>query len=498
MRLEEIGCEHRRYHPRAEQGKQHLDRDCYAELFEELARNRRHEARGDEHRNDRQADGDDRKADLVGRLERSLIGRFAHPDMPHDVFDLDDGVIDEDSGAEGDRQQGHHVQREAEQLHDPEGWKDRQRQGDRRDDGRPPIAQKEKNHDHCEDGALVQRMHRRFVVSQRMNDRCVDQLEVDSRVGRLDGLDASSNCICEDDIACALRAQNIEADDRRTVESRKGPGLRNRIGDEPQIVQPHLAARRQRDPRRREIGNRLGAGEGADGLVASANLGAPTGEIHVTPAKLAADIERRQADRLEPNRIEPDPDLALHASDAIDPRDPANSLQCPYDHVIHEPGELLRRFSGCYRGVGEDRKPGNVDPLDHRLVDAAREIGADARHRVLDVIERAIRVRLQPERDRRAGYSIGDDGVDVVGAGDPGDGILHGLRDPRLELRGCGPELRDGDRDDGNVDIRHARHRQLGEADVAECDDCRRHDERRERVPYRPRRDVNRHQRPPA
>ena len=254
-----------------------------------------------------------------------------------------------------------------------------------------------------------------------------------------------------------------------TVESRKGAGLRNRIGDDSQIVQPHLAARRQRDPRRREIGNRLGAGEGADGLVASADLGAPAGEIHVTPAKLAADIERRQADRLEPNRIEPDPDFALDASDAIDPRDPANSLQRPYDHVVHEPGELLRRFSGCYRGVGEDRKPGNVDPLDHRLVDAAREIGADARHRVLDVIERAIRVRLQPERDRRAGYPIGDDGVDVVGAGDPGDGVLDRLRDPRFELRGCSPELRDGDRDDGNVDIRHARDRQLGEADVAEA-----------------------------
>ena len=45
------------------------------------------------------ADGDDREADLVGRLERGLVGRFAHPDMAHDVLDLDDRVVDENAGA---------------------------------------------------------------------------------------------------------------------------------------------------------------------------------------------------------------------------------------------------------------------------------------------------------------------------------------------------------------------------------------------------------------
>ena len=176
------------------------------------------------------------------------------------------------------------------------------------------------------------------------------------RVGRLDGFDARSNGFREDDIACAFRAQNAEADDRGAVEARKGPRLRNRIGDQPQIVQPHLAAGRQGNSRRREIGERLGSGKGADGLVAAADLGAPAGEIHVAAAKLAADIERGQADRLQPNRVEPDPDLALDASDAVDPGDAANPLQRTDDHVVHEPGELLRRLAGRYRGVGENRQ----------------------------------------------------------------------------------------------------------------------------------------------
>ena len=54
---------------------------------------------GDEHRDDRQADGDDREADFVGRLERRLVGRFAHPDVADDVLDLDDGVVDQNAGA---------------------------------------------------------------------------------------------------------------------------------------------------------------------------------------------------------------------------------------------------------------------------------------------------------------------------------------------------------------------------------------------------------------
>ena len=46
--------------------------------------------------------------------------------------------------------------------------------------GGPPVAQEQEHHDHCEDGAFVQRMHRRFVVAERVGDRGVDQLEVDS------------------------------------------------------------------------------------------------------------------------------------------------------------------------------------------------------------------------------------------------------------------------------------------------------------------------------
>ena len=62
-------------------------------------------------------------------------------------------------------------------------------------------------------------------------------------------------------------------------------------------------------------------------------------------------------------------------------RDAADALQLADHHVVHEERELLRRLSRRDRGVGENRKPGDVDAPNQGLVDAARQIGANARDR---------------------------------------------------------------------------------------------------------------------
>ena len=95
---QEIGREHRRDQTRRQQREQHLHRDGDAELLEELAGDARHEARRREDRDDGEADGDDRETDLVGGVDRRLIGRFPHPHMAHDVLDLDDRVVDQNAG----------------------------------------------------------------------------------------------------------------------------------------------------------------------------------------------------------------------------------------------------------------------------------------------------------------------------------------------------------------------------------------------------------------
>ena len=122
---------------------EHGDGDGQAELLEVLPGDAAHEADRREHGDDGERDGDDREADLVGGLERGAVGRFAHPHVADDVLDLDDGVVDQDAGDEGDGEQADEVEREAHRVHRPEGRDDRQRQGDGGDQRGAPVAQED-------------------------------------------------------------------------------------------------------------------------------------------------------------------------------------------------------------------------------------------------------------------------------------------------------------------------------------------------------------------
>ena len=73
----------------------------------------------------RERDGDHRQANLVSGFERSAVGRFAHAHVAHDVLDLDDGVVDQDAGDDGDGEQADEVKGEAGGIDGPEGRDDR-------------------------------------------------------------------------------------------------------------------------------------------------------------------------------------------------------------------------------------------------------------------------------------------------------------------------------------------------------------------------------------
>ncbi len=115
---QEVGREHRRDEARHQQREQHGEGHHQAELLEVLAGDAAHEAHRHEHGDDGEGDGDDGEADLVGGLQRGAVGRFAHAHVAHDVLDLDDGVVDQDAGDDGDGEQADEVEREAQ----PRRW----------------------------------------------------------------------------------------------------------------------------------------------------------------------------------------------------------------------------------------------------------------------------------------------------------------------------------------------------------------------------------------
>ncbi len=493
--LEEIGGQHRRDEARREQREEHLHRDGDAELLEELSGDARHEACGGEDRDDGQRDRDHREADLVGGFQGGTIGRFAHVHVPDDVFDLDDGVVDENARRQRDGEEADEVQREAEQVHRPERREDRQRQRDRGNDGGAQVAQEQEHDDDGEDGAFEQRRDRRVVVAVGVFDRGVDHLQVDVGIGGLERVDALLHGLGHLHVAGALGALDAERDDRLAVEAGEGAAVRDGVGDGTEIVEPDLAAAEQRDHGAGEIAQRLGAGERADRLVVLADLGAAAGDVDIGAAQALADIDRGQAHCLQTVRIERDEDFALDAADALDLGDAAHALQRALDHVVDEIRELLRRLAGRDRGIGDDRQADDVDALDQRLGDVLRQVRAHACHRVLDVVERAVGVGLQRELDRGDRHAVGDLRGDVPHALDAGDRVFDRLRHLGFEPGGRRAELRDHDRDHGNVGRRQPRHRELGERHPAENQEDDRKDDRRQRITDRPCRDIESHQR---
>src|SRR5262249_11353740 len=306
------------------------------------------------------------------------IGRLAHAHVAHDVLDLDDGVIHQYAGDDGDGQQTDEVQREAGRVDGPEGGDDRQRQGDGGNQRRAPVAQEQEHYDDGEDGALDQGLHGRVVGTQRVFDHRVDELELDVGVGQLELLDLSGNITGNHHVAGTLGARDGEGDHGTAVECGEGALLGRGVSDRSEFVQAHLAAARQDDAGGGKVGDGLLAGERANGLLAPGDLAAAAGQIDVGGSQLLVDVAGGDAEREQPVGIERDADLAVDAADALDLRYAFHSLQGAHHHIVDEPGELLRRHARRPGAVGDDRQALDLDAGDDRLIDGARQLGADA------------------------------------------------------------------------------------------------------------------------
>ena len=93
-------------------------RHCYRhrELAEQASDNPAHEEKRNEHRHQRQADRHDREADLAGALEGGLERLLPVLDMPDDVLQHHDRVVDDEADGNGQRHQREIVEAVAERC----------------------------------------------------------------------------------------------------------------------------------------------------------------------------------------------------------------------------------------------------------------------------------------------------------------------------------------------------------------------------------------------
>ena len=159
MRPKQLRAHHRRQRQSDHSRHDHRAGQREGELAEQSAGQPRDEADRREHRRQGNGHGDDRVDDLARaeqcRFERTL----PLLDMPVDVLDHDDGVVDHEPDREHQCEQRHQVDRVAERRQDREHADQRQRDGDDRDDGRAKIAEEQKDHHDDDDRRLAERLH---------------------------------------------------------------------------------------------------------------------------------------------------------------------------------------------------------------------------------------------------------------------------------------------------------------------------------------------------
>ena len=130
-------AQRRRQRERHEHRYQNGGRRRDAEAVEVLAHLARHERDGQENHDERERGGHHREADLFGRFDRRFARRHVlFLDVPENVLQHDNRIVNHDPRGERQREHRHVVQREAERLHDREGADDRCRDrecGDERD-----------------------------------------------------------------------------------------------------------------------------------------------------------------------------------------------------------------------------------------------------------------------------------------------------------------------------------------------------------------------------
>ncbi len=129
-----------RHHRRQNQCDDAGNENCAGERERELAEKRTGQAALQCDRRvdgrERNRHGDDRPDQFARADQRRIHARQSFAHVPLDVFDDDDGVVDDQPDREHDREQRQQVEGEAEHLHQEERADERNRNRDDRDNER--------------------------------------------------------------------------------------------------------------------------------------------------------------------------------------------------------------------------------------------------------------------------------------------------------------------------------------------------------------------------
>ena len=333
----EVSGHHRGDEAGDKKRKADSDGDGQAKLAEVLAGNAAHKADGHKDRDDGEGGGNHRKADFIGSVDRRAVGGFAHSDVSGDVLDFHNRIVDKDAGGKRDGQKADKVEREAQKVHDPEGWHGRQGQGHGGDQRGAPVAQEGEHHKHGEDRAFDQRVDRAFVIAIGVEHGFIDKCDPDGGVVGAQRVERGVDGFGHRHLRCAFGAEDGKGDDLIAVQPRERFEVLIAVDHFAQIGEPHMATARQEDWGFGQTLDGLGIAERADGLLGGADLGLAAADVGVGEPKLVRHGGGGDAVAFQLDRIQRDPHLAVGPAIAFDLANAGAALKHADDGVIDEP-----------------------------------------------------------------------------------------------------------------------------------------------------------------
>ena len=343
---------HRRGCERNRQRDQDRYRDRHRKFAEQSADDAAHQQDRDEHRDQRDAHGEHGEADFVGALQRRFQRRQPALDVAGDVFQHDNGVVDDESGRDRQRHQRQIVEAVADQVHGAERGDQRHRDRDHRNDGRPQVPQEREHHDdhqhHRDDQRALDVAQRgadggRTVDPERDIDRRRDR-GAELRHHRLDQVDG------RDDVGAGLPVEDDQ--DRRLAVGESGVAqVLDPVGDLADVGQMDRGAVAVGDDQGFVIIRLVGLIVGVDLIALVADVDAALRAVRIGARKRGAHVLKTDAVFVDRLRDQIDADRGQRAAADVDFADALDLRQLLRQHGGRRVVEIA-----AGQGVGGQRK----------------------------------------------------------------------------------------------------------------------------------------------
>ncbi len=490
LEAKEAGREHRdegeRDDERAEKGEAHHVRH----LPEHDPRHAADEHDGEEHDDGRERARHDRGPDLGGAGERApdVVG----PGFPMaiDVLENDDRVVHEHADAEREPAEGDDVQREAAEIHEPEGGDDRDRYRGRDDERARDVAQKQEQD---EDREQPPDENRGPHVADRFLDidgGVDDGDQVELRDVAVDAAHFGAHAFGDGDGVGARLLADRDAQPRLPVDADHLADLLPGILDVRHVPDADRSAGAGRDDRVADLVEiavfPLRAHEDFEvSLVVE-----PGRDVSILVPQGAEHRVGRYPERLELIAAKIDVYLPVQAAADVDRGHPGHPLE-PVFHLVLDDAPQIEGIEIAGSADEHDRKGRKIEFPDHRARDVFRKPAEHAVDAVADVVRRHVEVRSPREGDSHLALPLRGRRRDLLHAlhrrerllDRPGDRFFHLLRADVAVVRDHG--------DGGEGDFRHEIDRQAAEGNDAEDDHDEEYDGRENRSMDGPLRDVH-------